>query len=143
MFETLTNQLYCLKRFHLGSFLQKSFWSIQPNAKKWSSPLSISSANVTKSTRNCVFGQLLKKYLTENFIFCAVTYETKWVTLYTSANEKRKFWKRSVRDHSFSTYAKLFKKLIFLTLLTCNNTCAYQGVINVSFSENFSYVLNQ
>ena len=33
------------------------------------------------------------------------------------------------RDHSFSTYAKFSKKLTFLT--------------NVSFSENFAYVLNE
>ena len=31
-------------------------------------------------------------------------------------------------DHSFSTYTK--------------HTCDYQGVRNVSFSENVSYVLN-
>ena len=36
-----------------------------------------------------------------------------------------------VRDHSFSTYAKLVP------------TCAYQGVRNACFSENFANVLNE
>ena len=37
----------------------------------------------------------------------------------------------TVRDHSFSTYAKLVR------------TCAYQGVRNACFSENFANVLNE
>ena len=37
----------------------------------------------------------------------------------------------TVRDHSFSTYAKLVP------------TCAYQGVRNACFSENFANVLNE
>ena len=36
-----------------------------------------------------------------------------------------------VRDHSFSTYGKFFEKL------------AYEGVKNVSFWENLSYMLNK
>ena len=40
------------------------------------------------------------------------------------------------RGHSFSTYAKFFEKLTFL------RTGTYQGVRNVSFSENFAQVLN-
>ena len=36
-------------------------------------------------------------------------------------------------DHSFSTYAKFSENL----------TCAYQGVRNVSFSENFTNILNE
>ena len=39
--------------------------------------------------------------------------------------------------YPFSTYAKFSEKLTFLT-----PWCAYQGVRNVSFSENFAYVLN-
>ena len=39
------------------------------------------------------------------------------------------FW-----DYSISTYTKFFEK---------RTTCAYQGVRNVSFSENFAYVLNE
>ena len=38
--------------------------------------------------------------------------------------------------HPFSTFAKYSEKLIFLTL------CAYQGVRNVIFLENFVCVLN-
>ena len=37
-----------------------------------------------------------------------------------------------VRDHSFSTYAKFYEKLTFLT-----------GGRNVSSSENCAYVLNE
>ena len=37
-------------------------------------------------------------------------------------------------DHSFSTFTKFYEK---------RATCAYQGVRNVSFSENFTNVLNQ
>ena len=40
-------------------------------------------------------------------------------------------------DHLFSTCAKFSTKLTFLT--PC--TCTYQGVRNVSLSENFAYVL--
>ena len=39
------------------------------------------------------------------------------------------------RGHPFSTYAKFFQKLTF-------RTCAYQGVRNISFSENFACVRN-
>ena len=38
----------------------------------------------------------------------------------------------SVRGHPLSTYAKFSEKLTILT---------YQGVRNVSFSENFAYIL--
>ena len=44
-----------------------------------------------------------------------------------------------LKDYSFSTYAKYSEKLIFLT----PSYCAYQGVRNVSFSENFAHVLNE
>ena len=47
-----------------------------------------------------------------------------------------------LRDHSFSTYAKFSEKLIFLTPIH-TRTCAYQGIRNVSLSENFAYVLNE
>ena len=43
------------------------------------------------------------------------------------------------RNYLISTYAKFSKKLTFLTL----DTCAYQGIGNVSFSEIFAYVLNE
>ena len=38
-----------------------------------------------------------------------------------------------ILDHPFSTHAKFPEK----------RTCAYQRVRNVSFSENFVYVLNE
>ena len=44
-----------------------------------------------------------------------------------------------IRRHPLSTYAKFSEKLTFLNLW---DTCAHQGVRNVSFSENFAYVLN-
>ena len=48
------------------------------------------------------------------------------------------------RGRSFSRYAKVSGKLTFLIPLLRTRTCAYQGVINVSFfSENFAYVLNE
>ena len=46
------------------------------------------------------------------------------------------------RDHSFITYAKFFEKLTFLTHFL-PPTCVYQGVINISFSENCAYVVNE
>ena len=46
------------------------------------------------------------------------------------------------RDHSFSTYEKFSGKLTFLPLWYAP-MCAYQGVRNVNFSENFAYVLNE
>ena len=57
----------------------------------------------------------------------------------------KKHWRRSRKhvtwNHSFSTYAQFSEKLTFLTLIR-TRTCAYQGVRNVSFSENFAYLLN-
>ena len=48
------------------------------------------------------------------------------------------------RNHSFCTYAKFSEKLTFFTLYPLHTrTCAYQGVINVSFSGNFAYALNK
>ena len=48
-----------------------------------------------------------------------------------------------LRDHSFRIWAKLEEKLTFLTLRPIRTRmCAYQGVRNVNFSENFMYALN-
>ena len=46
-------------------------------------------------------------------------------------------------DHSFSTFAKFFQKNNIYYPLICKRTCAYQGVRNVTFSENFAYVSNE
>ena len=57
-----------------------------------------------------------------------------------------KFWEKSQNfiesqsfkscwDHSFSTYTKFYEKLTVLT--------SWYGVRNISFSENFVYVLNE
>ena len=43
--------------------------------------------------------------------------------------------------YPLSIYAKFSEKLTFLTPWY-THTCAYQGVRNVSFSENFPYVIN-
>ena len=48
----------------------------------------------------------------------------------------------NIWGHPFSAYAKFSEKLTFLTSLIRTRTCAYQGVRNVSFSENVAYVLN-
>ena len=57
------------------------------------------------------------------------------------------------RDHSFSTYAQFSQKRTLSPRTYISfpmyvqffppRTCAYQGVSNVSFSENFVYVLNE
>ena len=46
------------------------------------------------------------------------------------------------RNHSFSTYEKFSEKLTFLTLWYLNVWVCIRGVRNVSFPENFAYVLN-
>ena len=43
--------------------------------------------------------------------------------------------------HSFIIYANFSVKVTFLTPVT--HIIAYQGVINVAFSEDFAYVLNE
>ena len=48
-----------------------------------------------------------------------------------------------IRDHSFSTYAKFPEKLRFCFHLILTRTCVYPEVRNVSFSENFAYILNE
>ena len=48
-----------------------------------------------------------------------------------------------VSDHPFGTYANFSIKLIPVTPLTHTQTCTYQGVKNVSFSENFANILNE
>ena len=45
------------------------------------------------------------------------------------------------RDHSFITCAKFPENITYLLIRT--RTFAYQGVRNVSFSENFAYLLNE
>ena len=46
-------------------------------------------------------------------------------------------------NHSFSAYAKIFQKTNISYPLIRTRTCAYQGVRNASFSDNFLYVLNE
>ena len=46
------------------------------------------------------------------------------------------------RNQSFSTYEKFSEKLTFLTLWYLNVWVRIRGVRNVSFPENFAYVLN-
>ena len=51
-----------------------------------------------------------------------------------------------VWDHSFSTSAKSSEKLTFLSPWYAHirtHTCAYQGIRNASFSENFAEALNE
>ena len=51
-------------------------------------------------------------------------------------------WK-DVRDHPLSTYAKVSKKLTFLTPWYAQVRVRIRGFRNVSFSENFAYALNR
>ena len=48
----------------------------------------------------------------------------------------QQFCSEAAWGHPYSTYAKFSEKITFLT------PCAYQGVRNANFSENFAYVLN-
>ena len=50
---------------------------------------------------------------------------------------------KSIWGHSFSTYAKFSEKLTFLAPWYTHVTCAYQGVRNNNFSENFACVRNE
>ena len=49
---------------------------------------------------------------------------------------------RFVKDHSFSKYAKFSEKQKKIEKWKTNVSRAYHGLINVSFLENFTYVLN-
>ena len=50
----------------------------------------------------------------------------------------RNMWKGT----SIKYVRKIFRKTNISNPLIRTRTCAYQGVRNVSFSENFAYVLN-
>ena len=52
-------------------------------------------------------------------------------------NEKKRLW-----SHPLSPYAKFSEKTNIYNSLIRTRTCAYPGVRDVSFSENFAYVLN-
>ena len=51
-------------------------------------------------------------------------------------------WQSPLRGHPLSMYAKFSKKLPFLTPWYAHVRVRIWGVRNVSFSENFAYVLN-
>ena len=46
-------------------------------------------------------------------------------------------------DHSFNTYAKVFRKTSISYPLIRTRTCAFQVVSNISFLENFAHVQNE
>ena len=73
-------------------------------------------------------------------------YQAYRSNIYIFSGESTVIWIQrkdlSERDYPFSTYAKISEKLTFLTPLICTCTCAYQGVRNVTFSENYAYVLH-
>ena len=48
----------------------------------------------------------------------------------------------SIKGPSIKYIRKIFRKTNISNRLIRTRTCAYQGVRNVSFSENFAYVLN-
>ena len=69
----LSRRIRCKWIYYLHSNVLQRLTTQYPLHKKWSSPLKISSVNVTKSAGNCGFGHIYwKKSLMENFIFCAV-----------------------------------------------------------------------
>ena len=47
-----------------------------------------------------------------------------------------------LKESSIKYVCKIFRKTNVSNPLIRTRTCAYQGVRNVSFSENFAYVLN-
>ena len=49
----------------------------------------------------------------------------------------------NIRDYSFSRYAIFSEKINIFCPQIRTPTCAYQGVRNVSFSDNFAYLLNE
>lgn len=64
-----------------------------------------------------------------------------WAKFFITENQGIKNLKSSLRDHSFTMQAKFFEKLTCPTPLACTCTCAYQGLKNLSFSENFAHLL--
>ena len=52
-------------------------------------------------------------------------------------------FKEKQPDNTDTRYAKFFKNLTFLTACVCTRMCAWQGVRDVSFSENFALALNE
>ena len=61
--------------------------------------------------------------------------------LYTNA-VYWEFSKMLFRDHPFSTYAKFPEKTNFSYPVIRTRAFAYKGLRNISFLENFTYVLN-
>ena len=49
---------------------------------------------------------------------------------------------RNVKGPSIKYVRKIFRETNISSSLIRTRTCAYQGVSNISFSENFAYVLN-
>ena len=47
-----------------------------------------------------------------------------------------------IKDLSFSMYAKFSEKMMSYPMMRIR-ACGYQGVIYVSFSEHFAYVLSR
>ena len=54
-----------------------------------------------------------------------------------------KFLTNDSKGLSIKYARKIFRKTNISNPLIRTRTCAYQGVRNVSFSENFTYVLNR
>ena len=82
---------------------------------------------------------------TAKFLRTALIYRIRPVTASESYNSHLSssllLLCRPIRGHPLSTYVKLSEKLTFLTPRHAL-PCVYQGVRNVSFSENVAYVLN-
>ena len=73
------------------------------------------------------------------YFWLFLSFPVCWLLVKSSVNKSA----HPIRDHSFSTYAKFSEKTNVSYPLIRTRTCAYQGVRNVSFSENFAYVLNE
>ena len=61
-----------------------------------------------------------------------VSFERPWFSYYSS-----------IRDHSFSKYAKFSQKVTFLTPWYASVRVQIMGVRNVSFWENFAHAINE
>ena len=63
------------------------------------------------------------------------------LVIVSKSNGKIQTGEEVVRDRSFSTQRKIFRKAIISYTPIRTRTCVYQGVRNVRFLESFVYTL--
>ena len=115
------------KRFIIDIWLGSKYTSVLPNKRflAFFSEIGIVPLHSCFSTQYTWYFFVVACNL---FEICALPAFHIFISLYLN-------W---LRDQSFSTNVKLSETLTFLTRLICTRTCAYQGVRNVSVSENFA-----